>query len=359
MRGAPGATDGTAQVYVGVFSPSRGTYQLQRPGRRAAVSPRSTATSSAATARPAPSTSCRAIPAQGPRPRRRVRVAADDPRRDRRSASRWSRPTCGSRTATSRAPSRTPPPRRLEQPAVVLGGTVAVLDDLAPGASPPSTPLAAVNVRPAAVGPDRRPGVLRRRELSSTTPTSTCSSRHTIVDQLTYDPNCGLHRPAVRRRRRSCSPGARTSLLPVEIEGQTPRRDRQRPVLPAGRAHGPGHDHVPRDLLALDRRSTSDAQFFSKDPCSISFGGAARPSSYRPIAFDGRSTPTELAIGLNFGGDPAQVRRPEADRAARRRSPRPARTRRRPIAGRPASTALPEVELFDLDAQATGSACRT
>ncbi len=32
VRGATGATDGTGQVYIGVFSPSRGTYQLRVPG---------------------------------------------------------------------------------------------------------------------------------------------------------------------------------------------------------------------------------------------------------------------------------------------------------------------------------------
>ena len=32
VRGAPDATEGTAQVYLGVFSPSRHTYQLQVPG---------------------------------------------------------------------------------------------------------------------------------------------------------------------------------------------------------------------------------------------------------------------------------------------------------------------------------------
>ena len=37
VRGSPGTTDGTAQVYIGVFSPSRGNYQLQRAGWRAPV----------------------------------------------------------------------------------------------------------------------------------------------------------------------------------------------------------------------------------------------------------------------------------------------------------------------------------
>ena len=37
VRGAPDATEGSAQVYLGVFSPTRGTYQLVAPRRRAPV----------------------------------------------------------------------------------------------------------------------------------------------------------------------------------------------------------------------------------------------------------------------------------------------------------------------------------
>ena len=39
VRGSPGATDGTAQVYLGVFSPSRGTYQVSVPGGALLSSP--------------------------------------------------------------------------------------------------------------------------------------------------------------------------------------------------------------------------------------------------------------------------------------------------------------------------------
>ncbi|MEJ7697451.1 MAG: hypothetical protein WKF78_12720 [Candidatus Limnocylindrales bacterium] len=39
VRGAPGATEGTAQAYLGIFSPSRGTYQLRIPGGALAVHP--------------------------------------------------------------------------------------------------------------------------------------------------------------------------------------------------------------------------------------------------------------------------------------------------------------------------------
>ena len=39
VRGAPGTTDGTAQVYVGLFSPTRGTYQVRVPGGALLSSP--------------------------------------------------------------------------------------------------------------------------------------------------------------------------------------------------------------------------------------------------------------------------------------------------------------------------------
>ena len=39
VRGAAGATDGTGQIYLGVFSPSRGQYQLQVPGGALLSSP--------------------------------------------------------------------------------------------------------------------------------------------------------------------------------------------------------------------------------------------------------------------------------------------------------------------------------
>ncbi len=39
VRGAAGATDGTGQIYLGIFSPSRGQYQVQVPGGALLSSP--------------------------------------------------------------------------------------------------------------------------------------------------------------------------------------------------------------------------------------------------------------------------------------------------------------------------------
>jgi hypothetical protein len=89
-------------------------------------------------------------------------------------------------------------------------------------------------------------------------------------------------------------------LLPVEIEGAAPRRTGNVLwFLPTDLSIS-GTTTFRNDLI----RSTvikSDAAFFSKDPFTINFGRGSAELSYRPIAFDGTLTATELAIGLNFG----------------------------------------------------------
>jgi hypothetical protein len=41
---------------------------------------------------------------------------------------------------------------------------------------------------------------------------------------------------------------------------------------------------------------------FQKDPTAIGFGRGSATVAYRPVAFDGRITATELVLGLDFGG---------------------------------------------------------
>ena len=163
VRGAPGATDGTAQVYVGVFSPSRGTLPGQRPGRRAPVV--------------ADQRRLLRRRRHGGRARRRCRAIRPGSATSRSGSGRCGRSgprppvavplietDLASRTAASRARSRTRRRSRLERPAVVLGGTVAVAEG--PRARAPSRPSTSRSqhdpVRPAAVGQGRRPDLLRR-----------------------------------------------------------------------------------------------------------------------------------------------------------------------------------------------------
>ena len=128
---------------------------------------------------------------QGPRPRRRVRLAADDPGRDRggRAPGR-DRPPARS-TGTSRAPSRTPRRSRSE-----------ARPSCSAARSPASRTSAAgrrgdvdVVVAPIQFGQqlsDRVVGPLFFGDTGQLTADMTDTYiRHTIVDQLTFDPNWG------------------------------------------------------------------------------------------------------------------------------------------------------------------------
>jgi hypothetical protein len=137
-------------------------------------------------------------------------------------------------------------------------------------------------------------------------------------------------------------------LIPVDIEGQTPRRiGNVLYYIPAALAIQ-GETTFHTDLL----RSTvvaSDAQMFNKDPNSMTFGRGSATVAYRPIAFDGRFAATKLTIGMNFGdqgigGDPTVVQPlPSIPPAC----PQPPTADCGPLS----FDGVPEIELFDIDSQ--------
>ena len=199
----------------------------------------------------------------------------------------------------------------LQAPAVVLGGTVAKLSDLGPGQSANvDVALQAVQmgqqlsdkiVGPLFFGDPRQAGEGAARQYA----------RHTIIDQLTYDPNWGFtgQLPAEGAVVLAWSD---RELLPVEIEGQVIRRTANVLwYLPADIAVR-GKTTFRQDLMRNTVVST-DAAFFNKDPFSINFGRGTAELSFRPISFDGSIEASQVAIGFNFGefgvgGDPKPVK---------------------------------------------------
>ena len=303
---APGATEGLAQTYLGVFSPTRASYQLRFPGgallssptngdflgRRHRRGPR----------RPA------GRPVAGPRPGRRVRLAADDPCRERRpraarpdgpAARGWAAPQ-GTVTNASQD--------TLEAPAVVLGSTVAKLAIWRPArrstSMSPSNPgrwasssrtRSSVRSSSAING---RPG--RARPGSTPATRSSTSSRSTPT---------GASLASSRRRVPSSSAWSDRELLPVEIEGQVARRTANVLwFLPADLAIS-GKTTFRQDLMR-NTVVSSDAAFFNKDPFSINFGRGKAELSFRPISFDGSIAASELALGFNSAssGHPVEPR---------------------------------------------------
>ncbi len=297
VRGAPGTTEGTAQAYLGVFSPARNTYQVRVPGGALLSSPISGDFFGG------DGTSASLDVLQGDPARVRDLAVGFGTLRTIRAETAVVVPLIQAdlrledgrlRGTVTNASDET-----LQKPAVVLGGTVATLTDLAPGA----TATIDVKVQPVQMGQqlsDRIVGPIFFGDPNQMgEDANRLYARHTIIDQLTYDPNFGFsgQLPADGPVVLAWTDRA---LLPVEIEGHAPRRTGNVLwFLPADIAMS-GTATFRNDLL----RSTvisSDAAFFSKDPFSINFGRGTAELSYRPIAFDGPIRATQLAIGLNFG----------------------------------------------------------
>lgn len=343
VRGAPGATDGTAQIYLGIFSPSRGTYQLRVPGGALLSAPVSGdffgGDSTAAT----------------------LDILQGDPARIRDlgvgfGSLRTVRAETAVQVPLIQADLRLDGGRlkgtvtngsqeTLLKPAVVLGGTVATLKDLAPGESA----TVDVAMAPFQMGQQLSDKIVGPVFFGDPTQlgedAARLYARHTIIDQLTYDPNFGFtgqlpaEGPVVLA-------WADHELLPVEIEGQVPRRTGNVLFFLPTDLTVSGTTTFRSDLL----RSTvvrSDAAFFSKDPYTINFGRGSAEIAYRPVTFDGSIAATQLAFGLNYG-DPGFAVDPKPIE--------PLPTIPEPCepgaAGCNNFDGLPEVELFDLTDQA-------
>jgi hypothetical protein len=345
VRGSPGATEGTAQAYVSVFSPSRGSYQLRVPGGALLSAPVSgdffggdanSATLDILQGDPARIRdlgvgfgSLRTVRAE-------TAVAVPLIAVELRLVDGRLQGTIGNQSAAV-----------LRAPAVVLGSTVQTFDDLAPGA----TATVDVPVAPFQFGQqlsDRIVGPLMFGDPGQLgDDAARLYARHAIIDQLTFDPNFGFtgqlpaDGPVVLG-------WADEGLLDVQIEGQTPRRTGNVLYFLPTELQVTGTTTFRTDLL----RSTvvsSDADFFSKDPMSMGFGRGSVELAYRPIAVAGSLAATELALGLN-AGDPGFEVEPEPIEPLDEIPPPCSQDD--PGSCPIGFDGLPEVELFDLTTSA-------
>ena len=297
VRGAPGAAEGTAQVYLGIYSPSRSTYQVQVPGGALLAAPisgefivggdasvldvvqgdpalvrdLSVGFSSLRTIRADSATTVPLIEAQ---------LALED----------------GVLTGTIRNRSDA----ALERVAVVLGGSVVVVGDI------PANSDSDVTLRPSGNAffqslSDRIFGQVFFGDSSQLSDEGLrLRVRHAVVDQLTYDPMWGNMTPLNSSRPVILAWG-RDGVLDVRIENQTARRNSNvlyyYPVdvaISGSTAFGP--DLVQSTIIS------ADAAFFNKDPFSLNMGAGSATLAYQPIPFDGTIAASELQVSMNFGG---------------------------------------------------------
>lgn len=295
VRGAPGATEGAAQVYLGVFSPSRSVYQVSIPGGALL------------------SSTINGDIFGGTAGANALDVLQGDPARVRNLAVGFG----ALRTVRAETPVAVPlvetdlriedghlrgtvknaSGQRLERPAVVLGQTVALLQDLEPG----DEAKVDVALESGQFGQSLSDKVVGSNFGGDSTVTPEMARtyvRRNMVDQLTWDPNMGPSNRLSADGPVVLAWGS-AGLLDVEIAGQQPRHlGNVLYYLPA-RLAVHGQTTFRSDLIGSTIVAT-DAVTFNRDPQAINFGQGSATVAYRPIAFEGRMTATELAIGLNF-----------------------------------------------------------
>ncbi len=300
VRGAPGATEGSAQVYVGIFSPSRSTYQLEFHGNALLA---------------APSTGDFA----GNGDPNALDIVQGEPAFVRDLAVGFS----SLRTVRADAPALVPlvnaaltfkggvvggmitnaSERTLEKVALVLGGSVFVVGDMPAGSSKQ------VSLRPAG-NPnfqslsDRIFGQVFFGDSSQLTDDGLrMRVRHAVVDQLTFDPMFGTI-GTLNASGPVLLAWGREEVLDVRVLGQAVRRNANvLYYLPVG-LDVRGTTSFASDLITATVVS-SDAAFFSKDPFSVNMGAGSATIAYRPISFRGSFAASEVQFTLNGGAVPA------------------------------------------------------
>jgi hypothetical protein len=300
VRGAPDTTEGAAQVYLGIFSPGRGTYQVEVQGGALLSS-----TLSGDFVNGGDAGSLDVL--QGNPARIRDLVVGFGSLRTVRAETAAVVPRISADlrlvdgvlqgTITNLSD------QLLEKPAVVLGGSVTVLNDLPPGSK---QTVSLVIRRTNNFGEPLSNRILGAVFFGDPASTSGSTQRNlvrrAVIDQLTYDPTFGGSTGQLPAENPVLLAWGTRQVLDVRVSGQQPRRTGN--VLfyiPLG-MRIQGAAAFDSDLLRSSVVEL-DAQFFNKELMGLGMGRGSVTMAYRPIAFEGRLTPKRVLIGVNFGGE--------------------------------------------------------
>ncbi len=299
VRGAPGVTDGEAQVYVGLYSPTRTTYELRFPGSALLAGPISdfTGTGDAGA----------------------LDLVQSDPALVRNLDVGFS----SQRTVRADAPASVPLVNTqlsfndglvsgtitnasevtLERVAVVIGSSVEVIGDMPAGSQKQVTLRPAGNLFFQSLS-DQIFGQVFFGDSSSLTDDGLRQRvRHTVVDQLTFNPQFGSAGPLSTGGPVILAWG-RDEVLDVQVAGESAQHSANvLYYLPVG-IDVSGATTFTSDLITATVVS-SDASFFSKDPFSLNMGAGSATIAYQPIAFSGAIAATGVQFSLNGGTVPA------------------------------------------------------
>ncbi|MCI0344163.1 MAG: hypothetical protein L0221_01790 [Chloroflexi bacterium] len=298
VRGAPEAVEGSAQVYLGVFSPTRGSYNVDVPGGALLSSPISGDQFGT-------NTTALDVLQGDPAQVRNLAIGVYG-LRSVRAESAAVVPRIGASlrledgvlvgTVTNRSEVA------LEKVAVVLGSSVALLDDIAPGETKDVSLKPTQNLNGMSLA-DR---ILGQQFFGSgggfTDETLRRAVRASVVNQLTYDPFLGFSGRLESETPVVLAWGTQ-NVLDVQIQGQRPRRVSNTLYYVPVPMSVSGTTTFDGDLV----RSVvvdSDALFFTKESSFLNLGTGSATLSYRPIAFEGSFDVSALAIELTSQGEP-------------------------------------------------------
>jgi hypothetical protein len=302
VRGAVGTPDGLAQAYFGVFSPNRDTYQLRAPGGALLASPINGDIFGSDIAGPLDVL-------QGDPSRIRDLAVGFGSLRAVRADSAVTAPVVeadlrleGSRlkgTVTNRSGSP------LLGPAIVLGASSVNLADIPAGATAQVDLALATN-------PFNQPSLSERVvgnvffEGNGTFDETQQRRivRRSILDQLSWDPMTGQQNQLAADAPMLLAWGV-NPVVDVEIEGQDIRRVSNVLYTIPLPLRIFGETTFRSDLLRATVLEV-DANFFNKDPWTVSFGPGTVRMSFRPLAFDGTLAASRVVVAMNFGGDLGQ-----------------------------------------------------
>lgn len=343
VRGAPDATEATAQVYFGIFSPTRTTYQVDVPQGALLASPagdpfgqggnsgldilQGTGTEQPSAVRnlAVGTSSIRVVRAELPVTAPRMKASFDL--------------VDGVLTGTFENASD----QALENVAVVLGSSVAVLGDVE------AHGVRTVNLRVQATvfGSALADQVVGQPLETTTEAGIRRAARYAMLSQLTYDP-MGSSSGSLNAEQAVILAFGRDSVLDLRVGGEQPRRNGNvMYYVPVGVGIA-GKVTFQGDLLRPNVID-SNAQFFSKERQFLSMGSGTASIAYRPIPFEGSFAVSEVRLQLNGGGTlvPALTGKPIAPLAE---IPVPCTDSKNTIpegCQAPRADILPEVEVFD------------
>lgn len=296
VRGAPDATEASAQVYFGLFSPTRGSYLVQVPDG-ALLGPTISGDNFGSSGTGA--LDIVQSDGDGPSSIRDLSVGFSSLRYVRAetatTAPRMHATLTlaeGHITGTFENASE----ETLENVAIVLGGSVDVLGDV-PAHSSAKVDLRVVSntfgspLADQVIGPQFTTGIGDANRLI----------RYTMINQLTYDPNIGFS-GSLDADGPVILAFTKDDVLDLQVQGQQPRRTSNAmfyvpvPLAVQGAVTFEG-DLIHQSILS------NNAMFFGKGgPTMFNMGAGTVTAAFRPIAFDGVLTTTGLRVGLNLGG---------------------------------------------------------